>query len=326
MTPHAKPAKVKRKKAQKDPKTDGDDQKEEEEEEGHPVTPEHKIRNRKVKVRDKDDVDKMKIAIRLYLGSIGVTWTSVQQYHSTNPVRPDDAQCKKFKELQERLLEDKPPECLTCLAFLRSKDFEADTCKEYMNMAITEAFSPFIARFHSVLDDLTADLENFQKPEGLDQPTADGQEEGPKPEQDEASASEWQKIERLLAKMKVLQLLPYGTEQKRVPIRCLICKSKGQPRGQIFEADKLRFNSIKRFVDQHCQGPNHIDSLNRLVAERKRQASKSSQGSDADAADSQQAEQQRSPCLGISLTHGPQKFSQWRSGLSKDVVLCKIME
>ena len=102
-----------------------------------------------------------------------------------------------------------------------------------------------------------------------------------------------------------LQLLPLRTHDKRVPIRCLACRSRKQRKGKVFEGHTLdSAKTLRHFVDQHCVRPNHLSNLAKWVkARRGYQDAKT------------EVRPQTVSCEGLSLTNGEERFKPFRAEL-----------
>ena len=93
-----------------------------------------------------------------------------------------------------------------------------------------------------------------------------------------------------------LQMLPVNTHDKRVPIRCLLCKSKRQPEGKIFEGHSLQPKTLRNFKDQHIRGACHVAAFAAHQARLKRFEAPEQEQED------EREEIEGLPCIGISLT------------------------
>lgn len=60
-----------------------------------------------------------------------------------------------------------------------------------------------------------------------------------------------------------LQILPVGSYDKRVPIRCLLCRSAKQPEGKVYECSSIKYKMIKHFTVQHCSSATHLAAVAR---------------------------------------------------------------
>lgn len=114
-----------------------------------------------------------------------------------------------------------------------------------------------------------------------------------------ASPSNFLKAAKELGQDTVLHLLAEGAFDKRVPIRCRVCRSRSQVDGKVFEGHSLKYSVLHHFIKQHCKSASHVAGLARYVSERQA-------GTDT-LSDPQPLQGDAStlvPCQGFSLTHG----------------------
>lgn len=58
-----------------------------------------------------------------------------------------------------------------------------------------------------------------------------------------------------------IELLPAGTDGKKLPYRCKACKTKQQPGGRIGELNRMKLWSVRHFLSQHVGSQNHKDNV-----------------------------------------------------------------
>ena len=306
-------------------------------------------RLRTCKKKVKDDTEKQMNAVKIYLASKGVTWSSSQTYHARFPIH-SSPRCKDFVLLQTCLLQGKEPSCLTCAAMLRHHEVDLQTLSEVLSKSIDpECSSPAVAKMVGLhLEDSPvknnspkpapvpleppdaatqdidmSDMSNWaivpytgQPADQPDESTVDGMslnldstsstvnEEG----QDQQDRDPFEKVKA----KRYLKLLPFNSHDRRIPIRCTLCRSANQPEGKVFEGHEAKYKIISHFVDQHCRGQGHLAAVGRMTGTGKWPGP-----ADADApiADANTDEKEATPmtaCTGQSLTHGDDRSSLFR--------------
>ena len=120
--------------------------------------------------------------------------------------------------------------------------------------------------------------------------------------QDDAEVED---VDSVLRKWQFFEILETGLYDKRVPIRCTLCKPPGFPDGKVFEGHKLRATTIRNFIRQHCRSDTHISAVSAFA-----------RAQDPEAEPLADAVQQR-PCEGISITHGKHRAS----GYTQEIIL-----
>lgn len=84
----------------------------------------------------------------------------------------------------------------------------------------------------------------------------------PQPKKPETVEEEDEDVDTIVNKYKpFIELLPAGTAGKRVPYRCVVCKTRHQPFGKIGELDEYKPKSVRYFLNQHCKGPTHMKNV-----------------------------------------------------------------
>lgn len=255
--------------------------------------------------------EKKLTVVKSYLAAKGITWQTSQAYHARLNVNGKE-RTKDFQALQQGLTEKKMPECLTCLAMMNAYGADLDSLETLFEQVEREAgaqslkisqmlgLSADVAENVAALPDQEVAADQLQIV--LYQGPPVQQEEADQAEQNGQETEVEDDIFAIIKSRPYLQVLPYNTCDKRIPIRCTLCHSARQPLGKVFEGDKLRKDSIENFVNQHCNGSNHLRALARLTS------SNLSQSEDqAAAAPIQQdpSEIQMTACLGQCLTNNP---------------------
>ena len=291
---------------------------EEEEDAEEEDAPKKKKKNRTCKVRVKQDSDKRVAAAKAYLGSIGISWLSSQAYHGEYKWK-NLPQRTAFSNLYAKLLEGELPECLVCVEMLKAKEFNKDGFEAVVESATDPSKqSPVSQRLQALCEQLKAveiqrqaDASDMAEGEKEEAAMAEGEkEEAADEEQDEATEGQEEPNDnevknrkdvcRIIQEMghgRFLQALPLMSHDRRVPIRCLACRSRRQPEGKVFECSRLKKDCVRHYIKQHC-GPEHLNAvaemISRIACEQK------SLGEDESCGGSKA----QVPCRGLSLTHG----------------------
>lgn len=272
--------------------------------------------------------DKRLKVVKAHLAVRGVTWAKSQWYHNRRPSSADDRNCKKkggFLALQHKLASTTEQvampnlvECHTRLALL-------EDCGFCLGDLLTEMDEFFQKDWASPLKKMKAELGISRKvPLPIPPDTGllaicDGSMENSdsnptpaapdaKTKKEEPKFYNIETIQSLLEPMQCLQFLPVGQFGKRVPIRCLACRSLQQPDGKVFEGGSFRMDDLDSFVDQHCRGATHVASFVKWQKEKQNAAD----GPDSMPIMNPGDEQKKVACAGISLTHGDQAISDYR--------------
>ena len=176
------------------------------------------------------------------------------------------------------------------------------------NMNTEGCPSPAIARWHHLQKKLQVEealpLELSTEADAEDQSAV--QFEPLQLQDDEDGAVSEQDVFTLVKQNRFLQLLPFDTHDRRIPIRCKVCRSRNQPDGKIFEGHEMKKNSIEHFVKQHCRRPTHLAALGRMLGEA---SVEEPADSDSD------TELCQYPCQGYSLSNDP-KYEEFRAELA----------
>ena len=218
--------------------------------------------------------------VKSMLAKKGISWQYSQWYHSRFPTTNDAQVCKEssgFKEMQARMAEGKPPECLTCMAMLEEFDHELLN-EELDKIDLGTAASPF-TKMKKEVEIVTVEgpavLPCLQPASPKPQPAE--QTEDPDPAQlaivpyDEANMGsdlgasnagpaeaghnddqeDEESMWALFKSMKCLELLGPGILGKRLAAKCHACRSANQREGKIFDLCKRRRQEINFFTKQH---------------------------------------------------------------------------
>ena len=202
---------------------------------------EKKKRQRTCKTKERTESDKRIRAVRIYLAIIGVTYLSSQAFHGSfsHATLP---KCTNYRAMFQELLEGDKPTCEVCAKMLKDKGFNREDMMKMVDAATDASqVSPMSQAFNTLRKRLEGgELQHVEEPEEIK--TSDD-------------------VSILIHKygqapfMKALEL---GSEGRRVPIRCLACRTKKQPEGKIFEGSSLNKAVIKHFLRQHCGGDEHL--------------------------------------------------------------------
>eukprot|EP00435_Cladocopium_sp_Y103_P000434 s270_g1.t1 len=246
-----------------------------------------KKKQRTCKKKQKTDDERVAETVQTYLSSIGITWLFHQHFHAQQCLgRFGIPKCNKFTDMQAKLQVGKLPECPTCQAMLQSAGFDMDTLKNLMNDIDANCPSPGMTKWKQLRqeirrvqiqggedpgeesmdekEELPADLQQLSDCTALVPfHDVDMDDEPQKPEP-EAEEDIWE----IVRKNPFLERLPLNSHDRRVPIRCKVCRSRNQPEGKIFEADVPKKNSVINFVRQHCKRPGHLANLKRWLEDK----------------------------------------------------------
>lgn len=298
-----------------------------------------KKRVRLCKKKEWTEDDKKLGAVRTYLGSIGVTYLTCQAFHAQNSV--SGAQCKEYTNLFQNLLEEKMPECVVCQALLRQRSFSMEEMRNLVENATNpHCLSPRtqkLTELHRMLKDDRIDEEHplpismgsAPAQEPIEQPSqAIGEEQMVVAEAEPANADAEanpeneavtdvfgvREVIKQCGQHMVLSALELGTHDKRVPIKCRVCRSRAFPFGKIFEAHCLKHKVLCHFINQHCGRPTHLSFLRRFASTEAVDMQKPS----SDTVPSM------IPCEGMSLTHSSSRISTFRAELLRWARFTKI--
>ena len=303
-----------------------------------------KKRNRTCKSKVKTESERKLRAVKRFLGSRGITWSVVQSAHSSigtarsgsGKFKRKDAADKKseFLTLQNCLVKLQEPGCPRCVMLLRSKGVEMSELQEFLEKAANPEFSsPQLIKMVS-----KQPLESESENEGNDNKVVfdvsgweivpyegpsekDGAAEERQEDSAAAAAKEYDLAMAYMKKQKYLELMPFNTMDKRVPIRCKVCKSSSQLEGKVFEGDRFHKKSLEHFVNQHCSGSNHIAALGRLHRSPLPSPSPTDSVAQEDTTRSEpeinrsQESQNNVPCQGLSLTGKSSRIEEFKQEL-----------
>lgn len=276
-----------------------------------------KKRNRTCKKKEKTDEDKQEDIVKTYLASLGITWFTHQKFHAQRGLSSergagDVSKCKQFAMFKSLFVEGDMPDCDACVAMLADYGFDMETLQQSLKgnpgSAGMERWKKLRQEWSATdlpsFDDGAADVELSSCTDLVlyDPDVAQGQ------------AASDQDPFAILKENPFLQLLPLNTHDRRVPIRCRVCKSRKQPLGKVFEAHAVKANVVENFVHQHCVRPGHLANLARWV-----QNGTGDPGLSGDRGGGKSV-----PCVGMSLTMDGSRFGQLRSELMLWARMCKL--
>ena len=283
-------------------------------------------RKRTCKKKEKTDLERRRDVVHTYLASLGITWSSHQRFHGS---AGGADKCKEFASFPTLFLDGLMPKCVICLQNLKEKGFDLKALQTHLQ-EVTENFSAGMKRWRELQQELGVEVE----PEELEteQPKvpssctdivpyvsqpAEEQQIIPAAAQD-SQEDRKEDVQEIFRRNPFLQLLPENTHDKKVPIRCLACKSKGQPLGKVFEALNLRSKrTVLNFVTQHCIRPRHLENLAEWMKQQK--------GLGKDGEEKQKVSQNEMiQCEGLSLTNGEDRFRHFRFELLQWARLIKL--
>lgn len=308
------PKRSKKKKAVEEPaKQEGED--EEQEQGGQGKAKRHRMHKKKEKTEEERRQD----AVQTYLASLGITWGFHQTFHAKSRTF-GVKKCNQFSILQQGLLECKMPECQCCVDMLKRCNFDMGDLQTILkNMNSEGCPSPAMERWRHLQKKLQVEealplqgdtaTEEDQSAVQVE-PVMNGEDgedgEGEEHTEEHEATEQEQDVFAIVKQNQFLQLLPFDTHDRRIPIRCKVCRTKKQPEGKIFEGNEAKKNSIDHFVKQHCRRPTHLAALGRVLGEAPTE----------DTADSESdSERCQCPCHGYSLSTDP-KYEEFRTELA----------
>ena len=292
---------------------------------------EQKRRRRQCKSRTKTDSDLKIMAAKTYLGSLGVTYSFAQTFHGKYGLGV--SKCNQFASLAPTLLDGQLPRCLTCASMLKFVNFKMGDLQSAVGEAIDQKMlsSPATTKLRELKSQMRDDnvreslgqqlaLTDGDVPDtnlqlvpapasGMQSasPNADVSVEGkgqdnanlPAAEDDDGDDDDIPSIDAVrkclvrIGQGHFLEALPLNSMDKRVPIRCRVCRSARQKDGKVFEAHKVK--TVEHFVKQHLRGATHVAAFSRYVQQQS--------GNEVPVlADDPSG---MKPCEGMSLTHDP---------------------
>ena len=157
-------------------------------------------------------------------------------------------------KLQNRLLQQEETTCNACQALLKNCKFDAAELTNQVEHALSTRVvpeAPQVPQDDADMEPAVAELTEEQNP---DQKIPDKVDNGP-----EAA------LELLKEYEPIIELLPSGTLNKKVPFRCNACKSRGQPGGHVGEIGVLKLWAVKHFVGTHCASNRHKANVKKLT-------------------------------------------------------------
>lgn len=265
-----------------------------------PPSPAHPRRVRRMQKRQPTMDDRKLIVVGHYLASMGLTWPISQQFHSAHPVDQKALLRKKnsgWVEMKKRLANRQPPECLTCLAQLKTHGFDEEKLDALLSECENEtcATSPWTKLKRSLESlDVEAPMAQSELPvQCTDMVLAELAPGAPAPQPVSADVLEE------VRKMRCLEILLPGTDGKSRPVVCRACTSKQQPQGRVFDLTDQAIKSDRKgpigFLKQHCLSAGHLSNVKRWVKRHSNQSE----------AVSEEVEQEKTmlECQGLSLTH-----------------------
>ena len=166
-----------------------------------------------------------------------------------------------YKGMMLALIGDAEVRCPVCREFLQAGGFDKHEFDEFMAKWLECDRFEMLQKKQEVADKVSAtqsaDTENAAAK--------------PKPSQKEKKQDSEDEVDDKVAALAWLKsheptisLLESGSHGKRLPYRCNLCKSDRWPDGKVGELDKLRLNSVQRFVGNHLCSLEHRRSVRRL--------------------------------------------------------------
>ena len=240
--------------------------------------------------------------VNAYLLRLRMSWPESQKFHTLHPVDEHAADCKQnqgWNTMKTRLTELKPPECLTCLAYLRAKLFDMEKLTELLfncqnpdpNWAWKDLQSILTCYPAPEVEASTSDppCEAIVPALSLGPVADDG--ENPPPEIPLAGDTL-----KMIKAMRCIEILLPGTAGKLRPVICRACTTRKSPEGKIFD---LTASYHQSFLKQHCITSDHRRFL--LTWLEKQRAATSPEIPLPETQKKPEVEMQK--CTGLVLTH-----------------------
>ena len=219
--PSKKASKARKKKKKTQDALENAESSEEEQQEG---------RNRSCWKKEPTEGDRLWEVVVTYLSSLDVTFIKHQQYHS---VSQDLGQrkCKQWAKYPDLFMNGKLPDCVCCVQMLRTHNFVVEDVQALLKEAQEDSSLSLARRRWQELQKKMATM-TFDRPEPEDPedellsctamvPFVEGNE--PKPDE---SGEQKPTVSEILRQNPFLRLLPLHSNSKRVPVRCLACKTR----------------------------------------------------------------------------------------------------
>ena len=274
---------------------------------GQPAEEDSKKGRKRTCKKKQETEDHRKLdAVHSYLASKEIDFLKCQRYHSVS----GGGKCKQFAKWPQQFLEGQMPECTLCVSMLKHHGFVLEELQSLVKEAAENVgFSASKMRWKELQKQLEEDTEAKPAPPPEVSPDDGPDQPAEKPETDG--------VMELLLQNPFLRMEPLGTCQKRVPIRCLACKTAKQPKGKVFEGHSATSaTTLNNFIEQHCVRQGHLTNLAAWVRRRKLPEEEVKQ--------SQPERQQLTACEGLSLTNMEPRLQPFRMELLEWAGLNKL--
>ena len=265
-------------------------------------------KKKRAQKREVKPEDRKREVLGSYLHRLHITWPRSQNYHNLHPVDQDAKACKKnrgWDEMKNRLLELKPPVCLTCMAMLKNRNFNMERLESLFQECGDQDVDLAWSDLQGILNQY-ADVKFDPLPDPADEvemPEEEAMESVPEISVEDDTA-------KMIEEMRCIQLMVPGADGKLRPAICRACTTKKHPRGKIID---LTASHRKAFLKQHCTSLEHRQNLREWLEKKA-----NPDNPDAEKVGPQKDEQGPSAsmasCTGMSLTHDrhgkPTRFHQ----------------
>ena len=179
-----------------------------------------------------------------------------------------------YQNLQILVLENKPVSCQICQRMLQKFQFNRDDLEKVIQACLRGERQVSCRNYHVPKDA----VEKIEEPEDEEDVTLDVlTQKAPATKRRKKTKmdpeAEREAIQKWIDDLGCFKLLPPGTYGKKVPYRCLLCKTPQWPNGFVGEADCVKLDSIQYFLGKHMTCRRHRqESAKEIVSDVREEA------------------------------------------------------
>ena len=174
-----------------------------------------------------------------------------------------------LRQVRTLLIKGEEITCAACQALFKKHNFEQERMEEVIAAVINGELIPKIK-------DEKKQSENPQIEDNQDEEKGEDQPDGEKGEARKkgskaVEARRRQRVARLSEREQcmdylhqyqgIIELLPTGSQGKRIPFRCLLCKTRSQPHGKVGELSAWKLSTVEYFLDKHLSCDTHQKNM-----------------------------------------------------------------
>ena len=174
-----------------------------------------------------------------------------------------------LRQVRTLLIKGEEITCAACQALFKKHNFEQERMEEVIAAVINGELIPKIK-------DEKKQSENPQIEDNQDEEKGEDQPDGEKGEARKkgskaVEARRHQRVARLSEREQcmdylhqyqgIIELLPTGSQGKRIPFRCLLCKTRSQPHGKVGELSAWKLSTVEYFLDKHLSCDTHQKNM-----------------------------------------------------------------